>query len=86
MPANGSVVTGGFSEKTPKIWGSFALNFVYGYFQQPKWDAQSVFLNLICTMWNDWNFIYGVYVLCELNSTNLAFSTRRGANVPQTVA
>ena len=31
------MVTGGFSEKkTPKIWGSFAQNFVYSHFQQPK--------------------------------------------------
>ena len=26
------MVTGGFREKTPKILGSFAQNFVYGHF------------------------------------------------------
>ena len=67
------MVTGGFSEKTPKIWGSSAQNFVYGHFQQPKSDAQSAFLNLICTMWKDWNFIYGVKVSYELNSALLLF-------------
>ena len=54
---NGSVVTDSVSEKTPKIWGSFVQNLVYGHFQQPQWDAQSVFLNMVCTVWKDLNFI-----------------------------
>ena len=70
---NGSVVTGCFRERTPKIWGSFAQNFVYGHFQQPQWDAQGIFQNLICTVWKDWNFIYGVQVSYQLNSTILFF-------------
>ena len=67
------MVTGGFSEKTPKVWGSFAQNFVYGHFQQPRWDTQSVFLNLICTEWKDWNFIWDVQVSYELNSAIFLF-------------
>ena len=67
------MVTGGFSEKSSKIWGSFAQNFVYGHFQQPQWDAQSVFLHLICTVWIDWNVIWDVHVSYELNSKIFLF-------------
>ena len=34
------MVTGGITDKPPKIWGSFAQNFVYDHFQQPQWDAK----------------------------------------------
>ena len=67
------MVTGGFSEKSSKIWGSFAQNFVYGHFQQPQCDAQSVFLHLICTVWIDWNFILDVQVSYELHSKIFLF-------------
>ena len=73
ITTNGSLVTGGVREKTPKIWGSFAQNLVYEHFQQPQWDAQSVFLNLICTVLKDWNFTYGVMASYELNSAILLF-------------
>ena len=45
-----------------------------------------MFLDLICTVWEDWNFIYGVKVSYELHSAILLFSTRRGANVSPMVA
>ena len=67
------MVTGGFEEKAPKIWGSFAQNFVYGHFQQPQWDAHNVFLNLICIAWKYWNFIFGVKVSYDLYSAILLF-------------
>ena len=69
------MVTGGFSEKTPKIWGSFAKNFVYNHFQQPKCDAKNALLNLICTEWKDLKFICGVKVSYKLNSAILRFHT-----------
>ena len=31
-----SLVTGGFEEKTPNIWGSFVQNLVCGHFQRPQ--------------------------------------------------
>ena len=65
---NGSVATRLVREKTPNIWDSYAQNFVYDNFHQPKWDTHSVFLNLICTVWKDWKFIYGVKLLYVLNS------------------
>ena len=44
-------------KKKTKIWGSFAQNVVKDHFQHPQRDAQSVFLNMIYTVWKDWNFI-----------------------------
>ena len=52
---------------------SIAQNFVYDHFQQPRWDAHSVFLNPICTVLKDGNFIYGVKVSQKLNSAILPF-------------
>ena len=85
ITTNGSLVTGGVREKTPKICSSFAHNFVYDHFQQPQWEAQSVFWNLIRTVRKDWNFIYGVKVSYELNFAILLFRPDGGANDPQTV-
>ena len=73
ITTNGSVVTGGSREKSPKIWGSFVHKFVYDHFQQPKSDAHSVFFNLIFTVWKEWNFISGVKASYELNSAILLF-------------
>ena len=67
------MVTGGFREKTPKIWGSFEQNFVYDHFQKPQWDAHSVFRNMIFTAWKDRNFIYGIKASYKLHSAMLLF-------------
>ena len=75
LVTNRSLVTGGFKEKNPKLWGSFVQNFIYGHFQHPQWDAHNVFLNLICTVWKDCNFIWDVEVPLGFNSAVLLFRT-----------
>ena len=61
------MVTGDFTDKTPKIWGSFAQKFVYDPFQQPQWDAQSVFLNMILHNKERFELYLGCYGILLMN-------------------
>ena len=52
---NQSLVKVGFRKKTPKVWGS--LNVHKTSFTDIVSSHNSLLLNLMCTVWKDWNFV-----------------------------